>query len=61
MRQRASWLFATSLVTMDALMAGLAFAGGYLLRLQSEYENIAPFSNYWGMLLIHVATIINRG
>jgi len=58
MRQRASWLVVTSLVTMDALMTGLAFAGGYLLRLQSEYENIAPFSDYWGMLLIHVATII---
>ena len=58
MKQRAAWLFATSLVIIDALMTGLAFAGGYLLRLQSEYENIAPFGDYWGMLLIHVATII---
>ncbi len=58
MKQRASWLFAASLVAIDALMAGLAFAGGYALRLQSEYENIAPFSDYWGMLLIHVVTII---
>lgn len=58
MKQRASWLLTTSLVAMDALMAGLAFAGGYILRLQSEYENIAPFSDYWGMLLIHVATIV---
>jgi exopolysaccharide biosynthesis polyprenyl glycosylphosphotransferase len=58
MKQRASWLFITSLVAIDALLAGLAFAGGYVLRLQSEYENIAPFGDYWGMLLIHVATII---
>lgn len=58
MKQRTSWLFTASLVAIDALMAGLAFAGGYVLRLQSEYENISPFSDYWGMLLIHVATIV---
>jgi Undecaprenyl-phosphate glucose phosphotransferase len=58
MKQRASWLFAVSLVGMDALMAGLAFFVAYVLRLQSKYENIAPFSDYWGMLLIHAATII---
>jgi Undecaprenyl-phosphate glucose phosphotransferase len=58
MKQRVSWLFAASLVAVDTLMAGLAFATGYVLRLQSEYENIAPFSDYWGMLLIQVITII---
>jgi len=58
MRDRASWLFTGSLVMMDTLMSGLAFAGGYSLRLQSDYENIAPFSNYWGMLLIHAASIV---
>jgi exopolysaccharide biosynthesis polyprenyl glycosylphosphotransferase len=58
MKQRASWLFTASLVAIDALMAGLAFAGGYVLRLQSEYESIAPFGDYWGMLLIHVVTVI---
>ncbi len=58
MKQRVSWLFAASLVAIDTLMAGLAFATGYVLRLQSEYENIAPFSDYWGMLLIQVITII---
>jgi exopolysaccharide biosynthesis polyprenyl glycosylphosphotransferase len=58
MKHRASWLFAVSLVAMDAAMAGLAFALAYILRLQSEYENIAPFSDYWGMLFIHVAAII---
>jgi len=58
MKQRVSWLFTLSLVATDALMAGLAFAASYVLRLQSEYENIAPFSDYWGMLLIHAITII---
>jgi exopolysaccharide biosynthesis polyprenyl glycosylphosphotransferase len=58
MKQHASWLFAVSLVMTDALMAGLAFAGGYFLRLQSEYENINPFSSYWGMLFIHVLIIV---
>ena len=58
MKQRISWLFTVSLVATDALMAGLAFAIAYFLRLQSEYENIAPFSDYWGMLLIHVIAVI---
>jgi exopolysaccharide biosynthesis polyprenyl glycosylphosphotransferase len=58
MKRRASWLFAGSLVAVDAVMAGLAFAAAYFLRLQSQYENIAPFSDYWGMLLIHVVTVI---
>lgn len=58
MRDRASWLFTGSLVLMDTLMSGMAFACGYALRLQSDYENIAPFSDYWGMLLIHAASIV---
>ncbi len=58
MRDRTSWLLTGSLVMMDTLMSGLAFACGYALRLQSDYENIAPFSDYWGMLLIHAASIV---
>jgi Undecaprenyl-phosphate glucose phosphotransferase len=58
MKRHAYLLFAVSLVAVDALMAGLAFAAAYVLRLQSEYENIAPFSDYWGMLLLHMAAIV---
>jgi len=58
MKQRASFLFTMSLVVIDALMTGLAFWGGYQLRLRSDYENILPFSAYWGMLLVHVVTIL---
>jgi Undecaprenyl-phosphate glucose phosphotransferase len=58
MKQRAPLLFALSLVISDAVMAGLAFWGGYQLRLRSEYENIQPFSAYWGMLVVHVVTIL---
>lgn len=58
MKQRASFLFAMSLVVIDALMTGLAFWGGYQLRLRSDYENILPFSAYWGMLLVHIVTIL---
>ena len=54
MRQRAPLLFAVSLLAMDVFMAGLAFWGGYQLRLRSEHENIQPFSFYWGMLSVHV-------
>ncbi len=58
MKQRAPLFFTLSLVVIDALMAGFAFWGGYQLRLRSEYENIQPFSAYWGMLVVHVATTL---
>ncbi len=58
MKQRARLLFAGSLVMIDTLMTGLAFFVGYQLRLRSDYENIQPFSAYWGMLLVHIASII---
>ena len=58
MKQRAPLIFAVWLVVIDALMAGLAFWGGYQLRLRSDYENIQPFSTYWGMLLAHVVAIL---
>jgi exopolysaccharide biosynthesis polyprenyl glycosylphosphotransferase len=58
MKQRARWLFMASLVAMDGLMAGLAFALAYFLRLQSEYMDIAPFSDYGGMLISHALMII---
>ncbi len=54
MKQRAPVIFTLSLVVVDCLMMGLAFLAGYQFRLQSEYENIAPFSAYWGMLVVHI-------
>lgn len=58
MKQRARLLFAGSLVMIDTLMTGLAFFVGYQLRLRSDYESIQPFSAYWGMLLVHGASIL---
>jgi Undecaprenyl-phosphate glucose phosphotransferase len=50
--------FTISLVIIDALMTGLAFFVGYQLRLRSDYENIQPFSAYWGMMLTHVIAVL---
>jgi FlaA1/EpsC-like NDP-sugar epimerase len=58
MRKRAPVLFTISLLLIDTLMASLAFYIGYQLRLRSEYENILPFSSYWGMGLVHVISIL---
>lgn len=58
MKQHSRLWFTISLVIVDVLMAGLAFFVGYQLRLRSEYENIQPFSAYWGMLITHVAAIL---
>ena len=58
MKQRAFWFFTASLLLVDALMAGAAFGVGYILRLQSEYEDIAPFSDYIGMMIIHALIVV---
>jgi exopolysaccharide biosynthesis polyprenyl glycosylphosphotransferase len=58
MRQRARLFFGISLVILDAMMAALAFYGAYRLRLLSEYENIAPFPRYWGVMVIHVVSVL---
>jgi exopolysaccharide biosynthesis polyprenyl glycosylphosphotransferase len=50
--------FGFSLVALDAVMSALAFYGAYRLRLLSEYENIGPFPRYWGMMAIHVVSIL---
>jgi exopolysaccharide biosynthesis polyprenyl glycosylphosphotransferase len=39
-------------------MAGLAFFVGYQLRLQSDYQNILPFSAYRGMAVVHIVAIL---
>jgi exopolysaccharide biosynthesis polyprenyl glycosylphosphotransferase len=58
MKQRAARLLTASLVLVDGLMAGVGFALGYVLRLQSEYEDIAPFSDYLGMMIIHAVIVV---
>jgi len=58
MKQRTPLLFTTSLVITDALMIGLAFFVGYQLRLQSDYENILPFVEYWGMMIVHTISVL---
>ncbi|MDX1520246.1 MAG: undecaprenyl-phosphate glucose phosphotransferase [Anaerolineae bacterium] len=58
MKQRAPLLFAIFLVSMDVLMAGLAFFAGYQLRLQSNYQNIPSFTAYLGMFSVHILATI---
>ncbi len=58
MKQRAHVFFTLSLILIDILMIGLAFFIGYQLRLQSDYENIEPFSAYLGMMVVHIASTL---
>ncbi len=58
MKRKAKLLSTISLVGMDALMMGLAFFLAYRLRLLTEYENIAPFPSYWGMMLIQLVSLL---
>ncbi len=58
MKQRATVLFVASLVITDMIAAGMAFFVGYQLRIRSEYENIPPFSSFWGLALLHIIIII---
>jgi len=59
LKQHAPVFFAITLIASDAVMTSLAFYMAYLLRLQSEYQNISPsFATYWGMMLIHLFSIV---
>ncbi len=59
LKQRAVVFFSGTLVALDALMIGAAFYVAYLMRLQSEYQNISPtFSTYWGMMGVFILSII---
>lgn len=58
MKQRAPLFFTILLVIIDAVMSGAAFFFGYQLRLQTEYQNISPFSAYWGMTFVHIISIL---
>jgi len=58
LKQRSSVFFTLTLVATDVLMAGLAFYTAYLLRLQSDYQNISlDFRTYWGMMAIQIVSI----
>lgn len=59
LKRRASSLFTLSFITIDALMTGLAFYGAYILRLQSDHQNISlDFRTYLGMMLVQIVSII---
>ncbi len=59
LKQHASVFFVVTLIASDTVMTGLAFYLAYLMRLQSEYQNISPtFVTYWGMMTIHILSVI---
>lgn len=59
LKQYASVLFTITLIAVDVVMTSLAFYLAYLMRLQSEYQNISPqFSTYWGMMVIQIISIV---
>ncbi|MDM8528733.1 undecaprenyl-phosphate glucose phosphotransferase [Anaerolineales bacterium HSG24] len=58
MRKHTPVLLMAFLIIIDLCMSGLAFFFGYHLRLQTEYENIQPFSAYWSMMIVHSMTVI---
>jgi exopolysaccharide biosynthesis polyprenyl glycosylphosphotransferase len=58
MKERARFIFAFTLVLFDVAASGLAFYIGYWVRLRTEYQNIESFDSYWGMLIIHVLSIV---
>lgn len=59
LKSHAPFFFTVTLLAVDVLMVSLAFYVAYLLRLQSEYQNISPvFSTYWGMMLLQNASFV---
>jgi len=58
-KRRAPIFFVFTLITVDLAMSGLAFYAAYMLRLQSDYQNISlDFRTYWGMMVMHTLCII---
>ncbi|MDH7486274.1 MAG: undecaprenyl-phosphate glucose phosphotransferase [Anaerolineae bacterium] len=57
-QRRLSALFGIALLISDLLMSGLAFGWAYRLRLLTPHENILPFRNYVGMMVVHVLCIV---
>ncbi len=58
-KRRSSIFFLLTLIAMDALMTGLAFYTAYLMRLQSDYQNISlDFRTYQGMMVLQIVAII---
>lgn len=58
LKRQPSLLFSATLILSDLLMSGLAFGLAYRLRLLSPHEGILPFSNYAGMMAVHVLSIV---
>jgi len=58
LKRRADFLFSITLILSDLLMSALAFALAYRLRLLTPHEGILPFSNYVGMMIVHVLSIV---
>lgn len=55
---RTPIFFTIALLIIDVTMSGLAFYIAYLMRLQSDYENISlDFSTYWGLMSVHMVCI----
>ena len=61
-RQRVRAFFAITLVLSDALMATLAFALAYIIRLSVALPepaiNVAPFGAYLGLLVVFVGSLL---
>ncbi len=58
-KNQASALFSSALILIDIVMTGLAFYTAYILRLQSEYQNISlEFDTYFGMMFVHIVSLI---
>ena len=58
MRRKEKVLFGVALALTDTLMVALAFYASYHLRLMTEHVNIGPLSDYAGMMIIHVVSVL---
>jgi Undecaprenyl-phosphate glucose phosphotransferase len=58
MRRKEKVLFGIALALTDASMVILAFYASYHVRLMTEHVNIGPLSDYVGMMIIHVVSVL---
>jgi len=58
LKRRVDFFFSATLIISDLLMSGMAFGLAYRLRLLTPHEGMLPFSNYVGMMIVHVLSIV---
>jgi exopolysaccharide biosynthesis polyprenyl glycosylphosphotransferase len=58
LKRHMNFLVGSTLMVSDTLMSALAFGLAYRARLLTPHEDLGPFADYVGMMVVHVLCIV---